>query len=611
VGSKNGRGHIQLKKIQELANNSKQVKQLKDIQSMADRHVLQAKSKGEKNSGLPSQLKSGVESLSGISMDDVTVHYNSSQPAQLQAHAYAQGTDIHLAPGQEKHLPHEVWHVVQQKQGRVEATTQLKGDTPINDNAGLEREADEMGDKAMHVGAQSSVGENSPLSTSSSSGQNSPAQLRKIGKFGMEAEVLKQRFKMISLKSFPEAEILADPEIVLEEFSLGILGNRIKVTLDNEVSYQTNIERVRSFTVEFVANPVDVLTDDPADLQQMETAWGLTSRFWKTNLLHAHKVIGMVGQAVDWFTQNKYWEAPQFDKYHANENVTPGDESSKLHWDGPGFFTYIDATTEDPDVAMQMTAGSTLETLQAMYLASLPVMAGHAAPTQHQIGESVALNQPSDDTLHPEAWALLSILKRYKDESFHADTEILMGNSRPKRYQKEYISLMVRNSLAGVFGSMSPEARQVFIGWVMDYAQGRGPIQDEFIQGFGAAFFSAPATKERQATQMEDEDTSLSNARVLIGIINPYLDEADRDPIQPGDAFSQVTPPLAGLGELHENAPDQLQKYGITSPGEMMAGVRGLIAESRASKVRPLSEMPEVYRQLVIALQRVEELYGG
>ena len=27
--------------------------------------------------------------------------------------AYAQGSDIHLAPGQEQHLPHEAWHVVQ------------------------------------------------------------------------------------------------------------------------------------------------------------------------------------------------------------------------------------------------------------------------------------------------------------------------------------------------------------------------------------------------------------------------------------------------------------------------------------------------------------------
>ena len=98
--------------------------------------------------GLPDALKAGVENLSGHSLADVQVHYNSAKPVQLQAHAYAQGTDIHVAPGQEKQLPHEAWHVVQQKQGRVKPTRQLKGQQPINDDAGLEKEADVMGQKA-------------------------------------------------------------------------------------------------------------------------------------------------------------------------------------------------------------------------------------------------------------------------------------------------------------------------------------------------------------------------------------------------------------------------------------------------------------------------------
>lgn len=71
---------------------------------------------------LPDELKTGLENLSGYSMDNVKVHYNSDKPAQLQAHAYAQGSHIHLGFGKEKHLPHEAWHVVQQKQGRVKPT---------------------------------------------------------------------------------------------------------------------------------------------------------------------------------------------------------------------------------------------------------------------------------------------------------------------------------------------------------------------------------------------------------------------------------------------------------------------------------------------------------
>lgn len=98
--------------------------------------------------GLPDRLKDGIENLSGYSMDSVRVYYNSPKPAQLQALAYTQGTDIHVAPGQEKHLPHEAWHVVQQMQGRVYPTGSING-SAINDNTLLEHEADTMGNRAL------------------------------------------------------------------------------------------------------------------------------------------------------------------------------------------------------------------------------------------------------------------------------------------------------------------------------------------------------------------------------------------------------------------------------------------------------------------------------
>lgn len=100
--------------------------------------------------GLPDILKTGVEALSGVSLDDVQVHYNSPKPTPLQALAYTQGTNIHVAPGQEKHLPHEAWHVVQQKQGRVQPTLQARN-VAINDNQGLEKEADVMGQRALQM----------------------------------------------------------------------------------------------------------------------------------------------------------------------------------------------------------------------------------------------------------------------------------------------------------------------------------------------------------------------------------------------------------------------------------------------------------------------------
>lgn len=104
--------------------------------------------------GLPDRLRQGIEALSGLSMGHVSVHRNSSKPAQVNAHAYAQGSEIHLAPGQDQHLPHEAWHVVQQAQGRVRPTMRSATGAPINDDAALEREADVMGRKALSATTQ-------------------------------------------------------------------------------------------------------------------------------------------------------------------------------------------------------------------------------------------------------------------------------------------------------------------------------------------------------------------------------------------------------------------------------------------------------------------------
>lgn len=146
-------------RLQELADNHAERLPVAQLQSMAnaytDQQTLSVQRK--ENTGLPNPLKTGVEALSGFAMDNVKVHYNSSKPSSLQAHAFAQGTEIHLAPGQEQHLPHEAWHVVQQKQGRVQPTKQLEGKHPValNDDAILEKEADVMGAKALGISSVS------------------------------------------------------------------------------------------------------------------------------------------------------------------------------------------------------------------------------------------------------------------------------------------------------------------------------------------------------------------------------------------------------------------------------------------------------------------------
>ena len=162
----------QRQRVEGINNSPRMVEQRNEFEGMlgiAQRvkkeHSLQRKAAAESapqleklpakqanHTGLPDNLKSGIESLSSMAMDHVKVHYNSPQPGQLNALAYAQGSEIHVAPGQEKHVPHEAWHVVQQMQGRVQATTQAKG-IGINDDPGLEQEATTMGARALQLQA--------------------------------------------------------------------------------------------------------------------------------------------------------------------------------------------------------------------------------------------------------------------------------------------------------------------------------------------------------------------------------------------------------------------------------------------------------------------------
>ena len=83
--------------------------------------------------GLPPNLRQSMEALSGIALDDVRVKKDSPEAARLGALAYARGSEIHLGPSQERHLPHEAWHVVQQKQGRVCANGEVGG-APLSDS---------------------------------------------------------------------------------------------------------------------------------------------------------------------------------------------------------------------------------------------------------------------------------------------------------------------------------------------------------------------------------------------------------------------------------------------------------------------------------------------
>ncbi len=99
---------------------------------------------GGRARGLPPRLTQAVQRLSGMDLSDVRVHYNSKQPTKVGADAFTRGSDIHVGKGHEKHLAHEAWHVVQQRQGRVRANSSVRGGAGLNTDRRLEREADRM-----------------------------------------------------------------------------------------------------------------------------------------------------------------------------------------------------------------------------------------------------------------------------------------------------------------------------------------------------------------------------------------------------------------------------------------------------------------------------------
>lgn len=196
---------------------------------------------------LDGPLKHGVERLSGVSMDGVTVQRNSSEPAKYQAHGIARDNEIHTAPGQDRHVPHEAWHIAQQRQGRVSATTQMKGGQGVNSDASLEAEADKMGALAAQGGHGGAVSVGSSRGAVSA---GAPVQLYK--------------------KEFDSASIGTEQELtgVNIELDKNAVQRVATVTTDDDTLLDVTKDMItgssgdrRSHTIEIVGHPVEINND--------------------------------------------------------------------------------------------------------------------------------------------------------------------------------------------------------------------------------------------------------------------------------------------------------------------------------------------------------------
>jgi len=105
---------------------------------------------------MPQAVRSKMEAAFNADFSNVKIH-EGDKAASMGALAYAQGEDIHFAPGMynpnstsgQELLGHELAHVIQQREGRVKATKQAKG-LSVNDDTALETEADELAFLAAH-----------------------------------------------------------------------------------------------------------------------------------------------------------------------------------------------------------------------------------------------------------------------------------------------------------------------------------------------------------------------------------------------------------------------------------------------------------------------------
>ena len=143
----------------------------------------------KKNKHFSEDLQNRVESSLGEDLSSVNIHPESRRAGQLNAKAFTQGEHIHFAPGQfnpntvegQKLLGHELAHVQQQRQGRVNPTHRF-GQTLLNENQSLEAEANQKGQELANSTNRFIAGSNGPK--------------RASGRVASEAQAPVQRFKI-------------------------------------------------------------------------------------------------------------------------------------------------------------------------------------------------------------------------------------------------------------------------------------------------------------------------------------------------------------------------------------------------------------------------------
>ncbi|MEM7038529.1 MAG: DUF4157 domain-containing protein, partial [Bacteroidota bacterium] len=179
-------------------------------------------------------VQAKMEGTLGADFSGVQMYKDSEKAQGIGAQAYAQGNEVHFAPGQFKEdtagqelIGHELAHVVQQREGRVSANTSVGG-MPVNDSSALENEADAKGAQAARA--------------------SDVAQAKVEGADAAAENVLQASFISFALKAGAK------------NGSKAMLKNFIKTKIRGRIS-KVSVKRLKSKFTQEADTLTDILTD--------------------------------------------------------------------------------------------------------------------------------------------------------------------------------------------------------------------------------------------------------------------------------------------------------------------------------------------------------------
>lgn len=247
----------------------------------ADRSDPQEQGSSTDVTGLEQTMRTRFASHFGA-ISGVQIHYNSDLPERVDAEAYTQGDHIYLGPGQERHLPHELGHVVQQRRGGVTANERIGG-MAANTDIRLEHEADVIGRQFEGMLPVSKDGLSSLGLISDASAPNSSAPVQMAGHSGVmvfsdDGTALYKRIEQNEYDSYRRIKGEQD----------GIIGDEeMAARAQNAFPYVHEIGEIRSIRRRVAPDGYNedkfmawIRDDNPPYYVEMESLGGGGVRIW-------------------------------------------------------------------------------------------------------------------------------------------------------------------------------------------------------------------------------------------------------------------------------------------------------------------------------------------